>query len=479
MTKKIIDKSVMYFYKKIADELSPFKGEEVETTMKKIRPTAAAGRFYTNNKLELSAQLDSFFKNATAECDYKSRAIIVPHAGYEYSGQLAAQGFEYLNTNVKNLFIIGPPHYVPVKNVALSSCELWDTPLGEISVNQVINQELVEKFGCEFEDSAFADEHSLEVQIPFILKKFKNVKIIPILANNFEKVEKIIKYYWENPENGFIISSDLSHFYTSAEAKKIDTITAEMIELKQVEEFNHQQACGAVGILALTNFAKFKNFSLIRVGMVNSGDVTGDNSRVVGYGSWFLYEGEKNEFIKKYYSDYVIEVCKTSILAGLNNDSAPKINQQPAVFNELGACFVTLEKKGDLRGCIGSIIAHRTLINDLVQNAKNSAFSDPRFHPLKEEEFEELSIDVSLLSAPEKMKFKDEADLLEQIRPFIDGIIIKDGAYQSVYLPSVWEQLPDKKLFLESLKIKAGMHPKHFSNTFEALRFSTEYIKSN
>lgn len=446
--------------------------------MKKIRPTAAAGRFYTNNKAELLTQLDSFFKKSSIECDYKSRAIIVPHAGYEYSGQLAASGFQYLDNAVKNIFIIGPPHYVPVRNVALSSCEIWDNPLGEVSVNQEINEELVGKFGCEFEDEAFADEHSLEVQIPFILKKFKNIKIIPILAGNHEKVKEIMEYYWENPENAFVISSDLSHFYSSNEAKRIDNVTAEMIELNETEGFNPKQACGAVGVLALTGFAKAKGYSLIRVGMTNSGDVTGDNSRVVGYGSWFLYEGEKNEFIKKYYSDFVIDVCKKSILAGLNNESLPKFEKIPAVFNESGACFVTLEKHGDLRGCIGSILAHRPLISDLSRNAQNSAFSDPRFQPLRKEEFEDLSIDVSLLSAPQKMEFTNEENLLEQIRPFIDGIIIKDGGYQSVYLPSVWEQLPEKKLFLESLKIKAGMSPKHFSDTFEAFRFTTEYIKS-
>lgn len=446
--------------------------------MKKIRPTAAAGRFYTSNKVELNAQLDNFFDNVPVECEYKSRAIIVPHAGYEYSGQLAAKGFQYLGTNIKNVFIIGPPHYVPVKNVALSSYEIWDTPIGEISVNQDINEELVEKFGCEFEDNAFADEHSLEVQIPFLLKKFQSVKIIPILASNHEKVQKIIEYYWKNPENGFVISSDLSHFHTSNDAKRIDNITAEMIELKDISEFNSQQACGSVGILALTNFTKAQGYSLIRVGMVNSGDVTGDNSRVVGYGSWFLYEGEKNEFIKKYYSDYVIDVCKKSILTGLNKEGLPQLDKPAEVFSELGACFVTLEKHGDLRGCIGSIIAHRPLINDLVKNAQSSAFSDPRFQPLRKEEFEDLSIDVSLLSAPEKMEFNSEEDLLEQIRPFVDGIIIKDGGYQAVYLPSVWEQLPEKKLFLDSLKIKAGMTPKHFSDTFEAFRFISEYIKS-
>lgn len=446
--------------------------------MKKIRPTAAAGKFYTNNKQELLAQLNNFSQSNSYDFDYKTRAVIVPHAGYMYSGQLASNGFQYLDKKVKNIFIIGPPHYIPVKNVALSSFDMWSTPLGEISVNQEINQELVKNFHCEFEDLAFADEHSLEVQVPFIQKNFQNIKIIPILASNQEKVTNIIAHYWENHENAFVISSDLSHFYPSSEAKKIDNITAEMIELKNIEEFNPRQACGAVGICGLVKFAKERGFSLIRIGMVNSGDVTGDNSRVVGYGSWLLYEGEKNAFIKKYLSDLVIDICKKSILAGLNKEPVPEFEKIPAVLEQSGACFVTLEKNGNLRGCIGSIIAHRSLIDDLVKNAQNSAFSDTRFQPLKNEEFDDLSIDVSLLSSPEKMDFKDEADLLAQIRPFVDGIIIKDKGYQAVYLPSVWELLPEKEMFLNSLKIKAGMPPKHFSDTFEAFRYTTEYIKS-
>lgn len=447
--------------------------------MKRTRPTSAAGKFYTNNKDELLKQLNQFEKNNSHDYDCKTRAIIVPHAGYVYSGQLACSGFQYLDKKVKNVFIIAPPHYVAVKNVALSIFDNWETPLGEIGINQEINQELVKKFGCEFEDDAFEDEHSIEVQVPFIQKFLPNVKIIPILAgHNHKKVSQIIEHYWQDPENAFVISSDLSHFYTTNEAKKIDSATAEMIETNDLEKFSPEQACGAVGVCALVDFAKSQNYSLIRVGMVNSGDITGDESRVVGYGSWLLFEGEKNVFIKKYFSDFVIDVCKKSILAGLNKEGL-KLNSIPAVFKGLGACFVTLEKNNDLRGCIGSIIAHRPLIDDLVKNAQSSAFLDSRFQPLKKDEFQSLSIDVSLLSTPEKMEFKDETDLLAQIKPFIDGIIIKDGNYQAVYLPSVWEQLPEKEVFLGSLKIKAGMPPKHFSDTFEAYRFKTEYIKSD
>lgn len=445
--------------------------------MKKVRPASAAGKFYTSDKAELSAQLDYFSHNNTYDYDYRSRAIIVPHAGYVYSGQLASEGFQYLDKDIKNIFIIAPSHYVALKNPAISAFDKWSTPLGEIEVNQEMNNELVQRFGLEFEDEAFKNEHAVEVQVPFIQKIFSNAKIIPILAGpNYEKITKIIATYYPNPENAFVISSDLSHFYNTVQARKMDNVTAEMIEMKDIEKFSSEQACGAVGVLGLVNFAKNKSYSLIRVGMINSGDVTGDTSSVVGYGSWILCEGAKNTFIKKYFSDFVINTCKNSILAGLN-DEAPICLKTPAVFNQLGASFVTLEKNGDLRGCIGSIIAHRPLIEDLIKNSQSSAFSDPRFQPLRKDEFDDLSINVSLLSEPEKMHFDDEADLLSQIVPFEDGIIIKERSYQAVYLPSVWEQLPEKTMFLNSLKVKAGLPENYFSQTLEAYRYTTEYIK--
>jgi AmmeMemoRadiSam system protein A len=149
----------------------------------------------------------------------------------------------------------------------------------------------------------------------------------------------------------------------------------------------------------------------------------------------------------------------------------------PPVFLQQGASFVTLNLNGNLRGCIGSIVAQRSYIEDITANAQNAAFKDPRFSPLTIDEFPNLEIDVSLLSQPVKIEFEDEEDLLAKIVPFKDGIIIKDGFYQAVYLPSVWEQLPEKRLFLDSLKIKAGMTPEHFSKTFEAYRFYTEMVK--
>jgi len=446
--------------------------------MNKIKPPSVAGTFYSANIDVLMRQIREFKTNSKNKYEYNSRATIVPHAGLIYSGQLGYDGINSLDPNLKTLFIFAPAHRVGFNGLSLSDYEYWETPLGQVKINQDINKELEEKFELNFFDKAFEEEHSIEIQLPLIQNIYENIEIVPILVGNadIEKIAEIIEHYWEDESIGFIISSDLSHFLKDSDAVKLDNITADMIETININGFKQQQACGAFGICALLSFARKKNYSLIRVGLINSSNTTGDTSSVVGYGSWFLYEGETIQFLKKYYSEQIIEICKKSIWGNLN-DIMVVPDEMPAVFSQKGACFVTLEKQENLRGCIGSIIAHRKLIDDLIQNAQNAAFNDPRFKPLKQEELDDLSIAISLLSTPERMTFKDEEDLLDQIVPYTDGIIIKDGYQQAVYLPSVWDQLPDKTDFLTSLKIKAGMSPDYFSKTFEAYKYHSEYIK--
>lgn len=452
----------------------------------KIKQPSAAGTFYTANKEELLSQLKSFENNAVHDYDYVSRAIVVPHAGYVYSGALAYEGFQYLDKKAKNIFIIAPSHYSLINNTAaLSDFDFWSTPLGKIGLNRQIQEELVEKFDCRYFDEAFESEHSAEVQVPLIQNIFSaDVKIVPLLVgDDYKKISEIIDHYYESPENVFVISSDLSHFHTDFTARKIDDETAQMIENKDISAFTHDKACGGVGVCALVDFARKgnngKNYSLIRVGLINSSHTTGDTSRVVGYGSWFLCEEEKIYFIKKYFSPFLLDIARKSISLGLEKKPLPQSSElkdiAPVLLQE-GACFVTLEINGNLRGCIGSILANRPLIDDVIQNAYNSAFSDYRFLSLSAEEFNNLEIFISLLSIPSKMYFKDEQDLLNQLKPGKDGLIIKDGHFQAVYLPSVWEQLPDKVDFLNSLKQKAGLSEYHFSKTFEAYRFETAYV---
>lgn len=445
--------------------------------MTKIKEPAVANSFYSGNAEDLRNQLKNFADNNTNKYKYKTRAVIVPHAGLIYSGQLAFEGMSQLDKNLKNIFIFAPAHRVGFKGLALSTFDEWKTPLGNIKINQEINKELESNYGAIFFDKAHEKEHAIEIQIPAIQTIFgESIKIIPVVVGdeNPEKITGIINQYYPHKEFGFVISSDLSHFLTDNQAKQLDNKTAEMIETGNINHFHHEQACGATGIYGLTLFANALNYSLIRVNMYNSSKTSGDKSSVVGYGSWFLYEGTKNKFLKEYYSEYILKLCRDIILSK-SNKKAVLINHAP-VFDEFGACFVTLKKYGNLRGCIGSIIAHKPLISDLIENAKNSAFFDPRFEPVERNEIDDLTIDVSVLSDPKPIIFKDEADLLNQIIPYKDGIIIQDGRYKAVYLPSVWEELPEKEIFLKSLKMKAGMRPDYFSPNFKAFRFETEYI---
>ena len=143
----------------------------------------------------------------------------------------------------------------------------------------------------------------------------------------------------------------------------------------------------------------------------------------------------------------------------------------PAPLRETGACFVTLKKNGQLRGCIGSPEAHRPLGTDVSENAFRAAFHDPRFAPLGDEETEALNVHISVLSAAKPMTFASEADLLGQLIPGRDGLIIGDGGRRALFLPSVWAQLPEPQMFLNHLRAKAGLPADHWSDTFEAARF--------
>lgn len=449
--------------------------------MIKTKQPTFDGKFYPKDTIELESKISQMIKSNPHFYDYSSRALIVPHAGYFYSGEVAANTYQYLDKNIKNIFIFAPAHYVDFKGIAISTAEKFATPLGQVEVNQKINEELAKIEDINFLDAAFEKEHSIEVQIPFIQTVLPNAKIVPIVYNDCEakEISQIIEEYYSDEENGFIISTDLSHFYPKSEAVKIDEYTANMIETLDTKNFHPAQACGNCGILGITDFAKNKEYSLIRVALTNSAEKTRDDASVVGYGGWFLAQEPKNTFLKANFSKLLIQIAKETIKSGIETGEVKKFNTEklPPVLKESGACFVTLNIEGELRGCIGSVSAHRSLIDDLNNNAFSAAFDDSRFMPLTSDEFEDLTVSISLLSDPVEMNFKNEKELLNSIVPDKDGIIIQDGVNGAVYLPSVWEQLPEKVQFLGSLKQKAGLAKNHFSKSFRAYRFSTEYIQ--
>lgn len=442
----------------------------------KIKKPSVAGQFYTENKELLQKEIISFDENVKKECDYETRAVIVPHAGHKYSGTLAVKGIKYLKKDLETVIIFAPAHRHPVEKFALPTDDAWSFPTGQLNIDKDI-AENIKNMGGEYCDDAFLYEHSVEVQIPFIKYFLPNAKIVPVLIGsaNYRQISEIISKYWENDKIGFVISSDLSHFRNRQEALRVDNVTADMIENLAFYNMSPEQACGYIGICGLLEFAKNKQFSLIRAGMTDSSSKTGDESSVVGYGAWFLAEQSKISFLKQYFSEIIKNLAMVSIKSNLDRINL-KIENYPKALEMKTASFVTLKTDGMLRGCIGSITATAPLIVDVCKNARNAAFQDPRFIPVEQNEFAKLKYSVSLLSTPEMMNFHNEEDLLNQIVAGIDGLIIKDAGRQAVYLPEVWEQLPQKQTFLNSLKQKAGLKADWFSNTFQAYRFRTELI---
>ena len=171
----------------------------------------------------------------------------------------------------------------------------------------------------------------------------------------------------------------------------------------------------------------------------------------------------------------LLQTARQSIEYGLRHQRAlPVTPDDKPPFDQAGASFVTLHRQGQLRGCIGMLQAYRPLLVDVAENAYAAAFRDPRFAPLQAQELDGLSVDISILSAPEELRFDDQQDLLARIRPGVDGLILAEGVKRGTFLPSVWESLPVAADFLQHLKLKAGLPGNYWSDTVKVWRYTTE-----
>ncbi|MFA6190742.1 MAG: AmmeMemoRadiSam system protein A [Sulfurimonas sp.] len=181
-------------------------------------------------------------------------------------------------------------------------------------------------------------------------------------------------------------------------------------------------------------------------------------------------------------NNILLQIAKSAILSkfdgGSNLDRESLFHKYP-FLKKHGAVFVTLNYDNQLRGCIGSIAPYRTLLDDVLHNAVSAAFGDPRFTPLSSRELENLTLEVSVLSEPTILEYKDYDDLLKKVKPFVDGLILKHGSYQGTFLPQVWEQLPRPEQFLEHLSMKAGANPSIYALHPTIYRYEVEHIKDN
>ena len=357
---------------------------------------------------------------------------------------------------VTRVVLLGPVHRVPVRGLALPGVDAFATPLGRVALDADAVRVLAELPQVVTSPAAHALEHSLEVQLPFLQKVLGSFSLVPLAVGDASvaEVAGVIERLWGGSETVFVISTDLSHYHSYQEAKRIDGATLARIA-SLASDLNHEQACGATPLNGLLRVARDKGLSIRLLGACNSGDTAGDRARVVGYSSFALYEpgGAPS---RDEQGRTLLGIARGAIGRQLGQAAAPRLDH-PVWLAQPGASFVTLTMDGVLRGCIGSLQAHRPLGQDVAANAENAAFRDPRFAPLTLQEWPRVAAEVSLLSAPEKAEFRDEIDLLGRLRPGVDGVILEHRGRRGTFLPQVWESLPDRRRFMQELKRKAGL----------------------
>lgn len=470
-----------------------------EDEMIQHKAPAVAGLFYAANPQQLQQDVGHYLDVDYERNEKKPRILIVPHAGYEYSAQVAAKAYVELGKysgGIKNVIVVGPAHFVNLKGAALPSHGYFSTPLGEIPVNQQLIDELKENPLFKINDQAFAKEHSVEVQLPFLQKMLKNFKVVPIVYGQVDpqQLAAALQKLAQAEDTVLVFSADLSHYYDAPVAEKIDRQTAKIIAEGNAD-ITAEMSCGAEGINAAMILAKQLQMSSRLLDLTHSGKVRGDMSRVVGYGAWSFDETPKDEKVKtkleqeaenlksfaNRYGNDLFAIANRSLEYAVLKDKVynPSRDDYADDVFDKGAAFVTLYKNGQLRGCIGSLIPRQAVALDVAQNTYKAAFEDTRFEPVTPEELKELSLSISFLTDYEKIEFANEEELLEQIVQGTDGVVLRDGDRQGLFLPSVWAQMKDKKEFLQELKLKAGMSPSYWSDKIKAYRFRTVEIKKN
>ncbi len=428
--------------------------------MPTLRPPAVAGAFYPGDPQSLLSEVDDLLDgvDSLAVRFGHPKVLIVPHAGYIYSGATAAHAYSELipaRGVVKRVVLLGPVHRVAVRGLALPGVDVFDTPLGGIPIDAAAVQSLKDLPQVVTSAPAHAMEHSLEVQLPFLQRVLGDFSLVPLAVGGatIAQVAEVLERLWGGPETLVVISTDLSHYHEYETARRIDGDTADRIARLE-SGLNHQQACGATPLNGLLSLARRKGLSIRRLSVCNSGDTAGGRGRVVGYSAFALDEGDAVSGDEA--GRTLIGMARAAIGAKLVSREAPKANGASWLVQP-GATFVTITRGGRLRGCIGSLAPQRPLGADVIANAEAAAFRDPRFAPMTNDEWIDTQTEVSLLSVAKSIRFSDESDLLDKIVPGEDGLILEAGGRRGTFLPQVWESLPDKRQFLDQLKLKAGL----------------------
>ncbi|MGC8737957.1 MAG: AmmeMemoRadiSam system protein B [Candidatus Hydrogenedens sp.] len=478
--------------------------KEKEMQLPKVYKSLIAGQWYDASPEKLRQQISEMFNNANVESAGNVIGLILPHAGYTYSGLTACKGIKTTEKSLHSrIIILGTSHRAPLENiVSVPSVDFYETPLGQIPLDVDTIQEL-KKFPY-FKEVPLAQqgEHSVEIELPLLQYLKKDFKLIPLICGRLdiettEKIARILQNYIDE-KTLVIASSDFTHYGHNynyvpfsenipENIKELDMGAYQYIEKRDVKGFYEYikrteiTICGPYGIGVLMYLLP-ENTQTKLLEYKQSGEIVNDYQNSVSYFS-IVFTGtcEKKERTPMNSSTTLTSEEKKDLLKlarwtleyVLEHNKLPADNEIPIKITETmktpRAAFVTLKINDDLRGCIGEIFATKSMYRSVLQNAYNAGFKDPRFYPITKDELPKIKIDISLLTHPKKINHYTEIELGKH------GIILKKGYNQALFLPQVApEQNWNLQQTLEHLSMKAGLPPDGYKEGAEFEVFEAE-----
>ena len=445
-----------------------------------VRRPAVAGSFYPADPQTLSRQVKDFLSRAPREeLAGEIVALVSPHAGYIYSGQVAAYGFKLVEgMKFDAVVVVAPSHRAFFQGASVYDRGGYETPLGILPVEKDLCRKFMEESDLiRLTSQGHEREHSLEVQLPFLQETIGPFYLVPVVMGDqsfrtCEVVGQAMARAVKGKKVLLVASTDLSHFHPYEKAVSLDQLVLENLrsfdpqKLSQDLETGKGEACGGGPLIAVMVAARQLGANRARVlKYLNSGDVTGDRSGVVGYGSAVFYRelpapekemGRKKAGISLGLTEEekkaLRQIAQSTIERRLKREQAPRLDAPTETLKEKRGAFVSLHKQGQLRGCIGQIHPSQPLYQTVERMAAAAAFEDPRFSPLKLNELKDLDLEISVLTPLQRMKD------LKEIEVGKHGLYIKKGFNAGLLLPQVATEYNwNPMTFLEETCRKAGL----------------------
>ncbi len=453
-----------------------------------IKTPNVSGQFYDADPKQLSARIDEYLRRVPPLPGTSRVGILmVPHAGYVYSGPVAAYGYKRVASGTyKTVVILAPSHYYPFQGAVVWPRGGFATPLGTLPVDEEFAERLLAADPRFIEaPEVFEREHSLEVQLPFIQKVLKDVRIVPVIMGQADPAAcealaaALDAVIGDRKDVLVVLSTDLSHYHDDAEARRLDAAVLDVVRRLDPEGLWLQCArrrlemCGFIPVTTGLFLAKRRGLVPEVLHYANSGDVTGDRDRVVGYAAVVFHEpdpsarrsgasraeaaevGREIPPLTAAQKNRLLEIARRTVETKVRTGRVPDIQEDDPRLRVPEGAFVTLRRHGRLRGCIGRIVAWTPLAETVRDMAVAAATEDPRFPPVTVDELDDIEIEVSVLSQPRPVR--DPAE----IRMGVHGVIVKRGGRQGVFLPQVADETGwDRETFLSNLCAhKAGLPP--------------------